>query len=120
MQNARPVGPPCLRAEDERPQGAIDNRCKMRGPLGRPASEPKAMRCALWLALLASVGCGHRTGVVLTVEGDSLGADQLRLTAAFDDGAVTRMIPGSAAGPLTFPTDLFAEFDARPAAVTFS
>jgi len=75
------------------------------------------MRAAL-VALLA-LGCNQRTGVVLTVSGD-VQADQLRLTADFDGGQTMRMVPGASAGPITFPTDLFAEFDARAVTVDFA
>jgi hypothetical protein len=76
------------------------------------------MRAAL-VALMA-LGCGNqRTGVVLTVSGE-VRADQLRLTADFDGGQTMRMVPGASAGPIAFPTDLFAEFDARAITVEFA
>jgi hypothetical protein len=78
------------------------------------------MRRWLWLTMLATCGCSQRTGVVLTVDGDAIVADQLRLTAIYDNAQMTRTIPESAGTPIGFPTDLFAEFDARPMTVTFN
>jgi hypothetical protein len=78
------------------------------------------MRRLACLALLASVGCSRHTGVVITVDAPGIVADQLRLTAAYDDGNQTRTLQDGTAGTLLFPTDLFAEFDPRPVAVTFT
>src|SRR5262249_22454833 len=74
----------------------------------------------LWVALLATCGCSQRTGVVLTVDGDAIVADQLRLTASYDNAQMTRTIPEGAGAPIVFPTDLFAEFDPRAVTVGFT
>jgi hypothetical protein len=71
-------------------------------------------------AALTVAGC-HREGVVLTVRGDGLVADQLRFTATYDGHAVTRLRPyPAAASPLVFPQDLFADFGDRSVDVVFT
>jgi hypothetical protein len=73
----------------------------------------------LLLAALSAAGGCERTGVLLTVRATGTVADQLRLTATVDGGAIVRVRPESPS-PLQFPLDLFAEFDARPSHVVFT
>ncbi|HEX4459956.1 MAG TPA: LamG domain-containing protein [Polyangia bacterium] len=74
--------------------------------------------CALLAVAVA--GC-HPDGVILTVGGRGMVADQLAVTARYAGRSVTQLRPAVAsATPLDFPVDLFADFGGHAVDVVFT
>ena len=72
------------------------------------------------LLAVAVAGC-HPDGVVLTVGGRGMVANQLAVTARFDGRSVTQLRPlVASATPLDFPVDSFADFGGHAVDVVFT
>jgi hypothetical protein len=72
---------------------------------------------ALAAAALATVGCNGATGVVLTVDGPGLFADELSVVAHYGDTAVVR--DAKTPKPVALPTEVFADLPTNAGLVTF-
>lgn len=77
------------------------------------------------LALLLALGCGaaacsqNGTGVLLTINGSGLTADQLTITANYSGNSVTHKVPDTARA-LSFPTTLVIALPDKATTVTLS
>lgn len=82
------------------------------------------MRARLALSLALSLGVAacsssEGTGVILTINGSNVTADQLSITARYGTQTITHTVPGTARA-LTFPTSVVVALPDRSTSVTLS